>query len=107
MLGFEIQSLGALSVNTDFDMDAGMSVNFTHDVAATAEYGFLATKTLAWECTVEVTNGGQGTLTWGAEVEWAGGVAPTLTAAGKDLLKFYSRDGGTTVMGWPVALDLS
>ena len=59
------------------------------------------------ELTLEVTNGGQGTLTWGAEIQWAGGTAPTLTAAGVDLIKFYSRDGGTVWIGWVVALDVS
>ena len=57
--------------------------------------------------TIQLTNGGQGTLTWGTMVQWAGGSAPTLTAAGKDLLRFYTIDEGTTWMGEVIGLDFS
>ncbi len=57
--------------------------------------------------TLEIENGGQGTLTWGTMVEWAGGSAPALTAAGRDLLRFMTRNGGSTWYGEEVALDLS
>lgn len=45
---------------------------------------------------LELTNGGSSIITWFSGVKWAGGIAPTLTAAGKDILGFYSHDGGTT-----------
>lgn len=35
-----------------------------------------------------LTNGGTGTQTWPASVDWPGGVAPTLTTSGKDLIAF-------------------
>lgn len=57
--------------------------------------------------TVVVTNGGQGTLSWGTMVDWAGGTAPTLTAAGDDWLRFYTIDEGTTWIGEVIALDPS
>ncbi len=57
--------------------------------------------------TLEIENGGQGTLTWGTMVQWAGGAAPVLTAAGRDLLRFMTRNGGSTWYGEEVALDLS
>ena len=82
------QSLGTITAATDIGPDAGTSVDFTFGAAATAEVGFLASTNAVVETTVEIVNGGQGTLTWGAEVDWAGGVAPTLTAAGTDILKF-------------------
>ena len=106
-LGYEIQAGGTVTSATDFDPDAGLMVHWTFGPAATAEVGFTACKTLGVELTMEITNGGQGTLTWGAEVLWETGAPPTLTAAGVDLLKFYSRDGGTTWIGWVVALDVS
>jgi hypothetical protein len=106
-LGYEIQAGGTVTSATDFDPDAGLMVHWTFGAAATAEVGFTACKTLGVELTMEITNGGQGTLTWGVEVDWAGGVAPTLTAAGVDLLKFYTRDGGASWIGWTVALDIS
>ena len=54
---------------------------------------------------LELTNGGAFAVTWFAGVKWASGVAPTLTAAGIDILGFYSHDGGTTVRGILLAKD--
>lgn len=54
---------------------------------------------------LELTNGGLGTQTWPASVDWEGGVAPTLTAAGTDILAFYTRDGGNTYRGMLVVKD--
>ena len=45
---------------------------------------------------LELINGGSAVVTWFSGVKWAGGIAPTLTASGKDILGFYSHDGGTT-----------
>jgi hypothetical protein len=46
-------------------------------------------------------SGGDGTVTWPAAVDWQDGIAPTLSATslGKDILVFYTRDGGTNVIG--------
>lgn len=54
---------------------------------------------------LELTNGGSAVVTYFAGVKWAGGTAPTLTAAGVDILGFYSHDGGTTVRGIVLAKD--
>lgn len=45
---------------------------------------------------LELTNAGAYTITLWSGVKWQGGVAPILTAAGLDILGFYTRDGGTT-----------
>lgn len=45
---------------------------------------------------LQLTNGGSATVTWFSGVKWAGGVAPTLTASGVDVLSFYTIDAGTT-----------
>lgn len=54
---------------------------------------------------LELTNGGAYTITWFSGVKWAGGVAPTLTASGVDILGFYSHDGGVTWRGIVMAKD--
>jgi hypothetical protein len=102
-----VQAGGTVTANTDFDPDSGTEIHWTFGAAATAEVGFAASSIPSTEVTMEVTNGGQGTLTWGSEIQWAGGTAPTLTAAGTDLLKFWTRDSGTTWIGWTVALNVS
>ena len=45
---------------------------------------------------LELTNGGSSAVTWFSGVKWAKGTAPVLTAAGIDLIRFVTRDGGTT-----------
>lgn len=45
---------------------------------------------------LELTNAGAYTLTWWANVKWEGGVAPTLSTSGRDILGFYTHDGGAT-----------
>ncbi len=44
---------------------------------------------------LELQNGGAATVTWPAAVDWPGGTAPTLTAAGFDLIACVTDDGGT------------
>lgn len=53
-----------------------------------------------------LTNGGSQTVNWPASVDWQGGAAPTLTAAGVDHLLFTTVDGGTNWNGFVVGLDV-
>jgi hypothetical protein len=55
---------------------------------------------------LELTNGGAHTVNWPASVDFPGGTAPTLTAAGVDQLVFTTRDGGTTYFGFVAGLDI-
>jgi hypothetical protein len=55
---------------------------------------------------LELTNGGAFAITFPAAVDWPGGTAPTLTAAGVDQLVFTTRDGGTTWFGFVAGLDI-
>ena len=56
--------------------------------------------------TLILTNGGSATLTWPTSVDWAGGTAPTLTAAGIDILTFTTIDGGTVWYGFLAGADM-
>ncbi len=53
--------------------------------------------------TLYLKQGGSGnsTVTWPAGVDWQDGTAPTLstTASGVDVLVFFTRDGGTNIIG--------
>lgn len=55
---------------------------------------------------LDLTNGGVGTINWWAGVRWAGGTAPTLTAAGRDVLGFFTHDGGVTWTGLMLGKDV-
>jgi len=50
--------------------------------------------------TLILTNGGSQTVVWPGTVDWAGGTAPTLTAAGIDILTFMTIDAGTIWYGF-------
>jgi hypothetical protein len=68
---------------------------FTNPVASGDFGGFV----------LELNNGGAYTQTWPAAVDWPAGAAPTLTASGKDLLVFVTRDGGTIYHGMAASRD--
>jgi len=55
---------------------------------------------------LNLTNGGSSAVTWWSGVKWAAGVAPTLTAAGRDVLGFFTIDGGTTWSGFMLGKDM-
>jgi hypothetical protein len=55
---------------------------------------------------LELTNGGAFVITYPASVDFIGGTAPTLTAAGVDQLVFTTRDGGTTYFCFVAGLDI-
>lgn len=55
---------------------------------------------------LDLTNGASAAITWWAGVKWAGGVAPTLTAAGRDVLGFFTHDAGTTWTGLVLSKDV-
>lgn len=48
--------------------------------------------------TLELLNGGSAVVTWPASFKWPGGTAPTLTAAGIDLINLVTRDGGASYL---------
>lgn len=55
---------------------------------------------------LDLTNGGAYTITWWSGVKWAGGTAPTLTSSGRDVLGFFTHDGGTTWTGLVLGKDV-
>ena len=55
---------------------------------------------------LDLTNGGSATITWWTGVKWAAGTAPTLTSAGRDVLTFFTHDGGTTWSGFVIGKDV-
>lgn len=55
---------------------------------------------------LDLTNGGAFTVTWWANMKWAAGNTPTLTASGRDILGFFTHDAGTTWNGLVLAKDI-
>jgi hypothetical protein len=75
-----------------------ISINFNNPPSGPRAIGFTL-----------VLNDGAGgaTVTWNENIEWANGAAPTLTTSGKDILVFYTYDGGTTYYGFLSASNVS
>lgn len=55
---------------------------------------------------LELVNGGSAAITWPTGITWAGGVAPTLTSSGTDVLGFYTSNNGTTWRGLVLAANI-
>ncbi len=70
----------------------------TVNVASTFTFSG-ATSGIVASMILELAEGGFA-VTWPGSVVWPGGVAPTLSTSGTDLLTFFSRDGGTTWYGF-------
>lgn len=95
------------------DIDLSLGNWFTKTITAATTFtasNVPATGTVA-SFILELTNGGAFTISWSASfgtnvIDWAGGTQPTLTAAGKDVLGFYTYDGGATWIGLVLGKDV-
>lgn len=107
--GEAVNVLGDLGGGTqDIDLELGNVVTGTVDTSETTlTFSNPPASGTAGSFTFIVTNGGSQTVNWPASVDWAGGTAPTLTAAGVDILTFVTVDGGTTWYGFSAGLDMS
>jgi hypothetical protein len=85
----------------DIDLTLGNSVSATVDTSANT-FTFSNPSPTGNLCafTLTLTNGGSQTVAWPASVDWPAATAPTLTAAGIDVLVFYTLDAGTTWYGF-------
>jgi len=104
LTGADKNITGLGSVSFTQELDGGTETgNFSVDFATDQKHKTTLTAntiTLTLDTTsvgvgnylLKVVNGGLATLTWAAEsgsILWAGGVAPTLTASGTDIVSFY------------------
>lgn len=59
------------------------------------------------QVTLEIVNGGAGTVAWPATTKWPGGTAPTLTASGTDIVQLLNPTGVAGAWyGYLVAKDV-
>lgn len=101
----ELSAIGSTGATFALNFENGNVFTATLDQNSTQSFSNPPASGDAGFCFLELTNGGAFTLTWSAAIDWEGGTAPTLTAAGVDLLGFYTRDGGTTYHGFVVSTD--
>jgi len=99
-------ALGSVGTLATVDMTAANFFSATLGSATTFSFTTPCTSGDFGGFVMELTNGGSATVTWPASVDFVGGTAPTLTAAGVDQLVFTTRDAGTTYLGFVAGLDI-
>lgn len=77
---------------------------FSMTVSAATTVSFTGTIPDSTTVVLKLTNGGSAIVTF-TGVLFAGGTAPTLTAAGLDILTFFTADAGVSWVGSVFALD--
>lgn len=91
--------------SSDINIQAGNFFTKTIQGTTTFTVSNVPVTGTAASLILELTNPGSATITWWSGIKWAGGVAPTLTTSGVDILGFYTHDGGTTWRGLVLAKD--
>jgi hypothetical protein len=90
----------AIAVNTGAVFTKTITAATTFTVSGTPPAGVVASFLL------DLTNAGAFTITWWSGVKWPGGSPPSLSAAGRDVVGFFTYDGGTTWTGLLVGRDI-
>lgn len=100
--GETVNAIGGTGGGTqDIDLTLGNVVTATVDTSAnTFTFSNPSASGTACSFTLILTNGGSQTVNWPASVDWASGVAPTLTTSGRDVLSFLTVDGGVVWYGF-------
>ena len=99
-------AIGNTGATRTIDLVDGNFFSATLDQACTFTFSNPAASGDFCGFSLALTNGGAFAITYPASVDFVGGVAPTLTAAGLDLLVFLTYDGGTTWLGLVAGLDI-
>ena len=90
------------------NIDLSLGNLFTKTISGTTTFTISnvpSTGTVA-SFLLELVNGGAYTVNWWASIKWPAGIAPVLTASGRDVLGFYTYDGGTTWTGFFIGKDV-
>ena len=92
----------AVGGTTVVDIAAGTVAKFTVDEATVVSFTGWHVDTASLDAAqrswLVITNGGLFATTWSG-LTWVSGVAPTLKAAGVDIVEVFTVDNGTTVYG--------
>jgi hypothetical protein len=104
------ETKNAIAANA-IDLSLGSIFTKTITAATTFTVSNVPTTGTVASFILELTNGSAFTITWwkgplNENIKWASGTAPTLTSSGKDILGFYTHDGGTTWNGLVLAKDV-
>lgn len=99
-----IDKIQAVTTPSNVNIDLGAYLTYTATGANTWTFTTSIATGFEVSWTLELNNGGLGAQTF-TGVKWAGGTAPTLTAAGTDILVFTKNITTSIVRGYVAALD--
>lgn len=102
-----VEALGSVSGSVNLDFEAGNVKTVTIGGVTTFAFTNPPASGKAGSMTLIITNGGSATVNWPASVDWDEDGAPTLTAAGRDVVSFMTVDGGTIVYGFKGGVNFS
>jgi hypothetical protein len=91
----------------DVDLSAGNVFTKTISGTTTLTFSNPPATGKAGAFTLILTNGGSATITWPGSVDWPAATAPTLTAAGIDVLTFVTIDSGVIWYGIASGIGLA
>ena len=92
------QTKVGLVANT-IDIRTGSLFTRTITAATTFTVTNVPVNTVIASFILELTNGGAFPITWWLNLRWPNGVPPSLTVSGRDVLGFYTHDGGANWTG--------
>ena len=97
--------VGGGTTTLAYQQDAVYRLTASVDDTTWAITGLPASGTVAsW--TIELTNGDLFFQSWFTGTTWDNGTPPTLSAAGTDILTFYTYNSGATIRGFLVASNI-
>jgi len=91
---------------SNIDLATGNYFSRTISGSTTLTVSNVPTTGTAVSFILDLTNGGSAAITWWSGVKWPSGVVPALTASGRDVLGFFTYDGGTTWTGLLLGRDV-
>lgn len=89
-------------------INLGTGSYFTKTISGPTTFSLNGTPTTGTGCyfILDLTNGGTYSITLWNGVKWSGGHIPALTPGGRDILSFFSYDGGITWVGLMLGKDV-
>ena len=87
-------------------LDTHSAFKLTNGGAFTLTHSGTIPSTQIVQGIIEITNGGANTITYDSDFKFTDGVAPLLTASGKDVLSFITFGSSTDIYLFHVGRDL-
>ena len=103
----DVNAIGTVTSNTAVNFENGNVQTVT--IGGNCEFSFSnpPASGKAGTVTLLITNGGAHTTTFASAIKFPGGVAPSLTTSGIDIVSFVTTDGGTNIYGFIGGINFS